>query len=65
MERPLSQKYIGMLEEDIICLTEVIDQVYRGQLSSSVQVSSSELTTYDLQLRKVITPSSELQFGCS
>ena len=23
------------------------------------------VTTYDLQLRKVITPSSELRFGCS
>ena len=32
-----------------------------GQVSSSVQ----DLTVYDLQLRKVITPSSELRFGCS
>ena len=30
-----------------------------------VQVSSSRLTTYDLQLRKVITSPSELRFGCS
>ena len=35
----------------------------RGQLVNSV--SSSRLTTYDLQLRKVITSSSELRFGCS
>ena len=35
-----------------------------GQL---VQFRSArqDLTTYDLQLRKVITPSSELRFGCS
>ena len=35
------------------------------QCSSSVQVSSSGLTTHDLQLRKVISPSFELRFGCS
>ena len=35
----------------------------RGQLVNSV--SSSRLTTYDLQLWKVITPPSELRFGCS
>ena len=35
------------------------------QCSSSVQDSSSGLTAYDLQLRKVITPSSELRFWCS
>ena len=28
-------------------------------------VSSSKLTTHDLQLRKVISPSVELRFGCS
>ena len=33
-----------------------------GQLSQSAQLG---VTTYDLQLWKVITPSSELQFGCS
>ena len=35
-----------------------------GQLS---QFRSAQLgvTTYDLQLRKVITPLSELRFGCS
>ena len=35
-----------------------------GQLS---QLWSARLglTTYDFQLRKVITPSSELRFGCS
>ena len=35
------------------------------QCSSSVQVSSSKLTTHDLQLWKVISPSFELRFGCS
>ena len=35
------------------------------QCSSSLQVSSSRLTAYDLQLRKVISPSFELRFGCS
>ena len=35
------------------------------QCSSSVQVSSSRLTTHDLQLRKVISPSFELRLGCS
>ena len=65
IESLLSQEYIDMHEEDRICLTEVIDQFYRGQLSSSVQVSSFGLTTHDLQLRKVISPSSELRFGCS
>ena len=34
-------------------------------VSSSVQVSSFGLTTHDLQLQKVINPSSELGFGCS
>ena len=33
-----------------------------GQLS---QLARLGVTTYDLQLRKVITPSSELRFGCS
>ena len=36
-----------------------------AEVNSSVQVSSSRLTTYDLQLWKVITHSSELRFGCS
>ena len=35
------------------------------QVSSLVQVSSSGLTVHDLQLRKVISPSFELRFGCS
>ena len=35
------------------------------QVSSLVLVSSSGLTTHDLQLRKVISPSFELRFGCS
>ena len=33
-----------------------------AQLSQLAQLG---VTTYDLQLRKVITPSSELRFGCS
>ena len=50
-----------MPEEDRISLTEVIDQARPGQVSSSVQ----DLTMYDLQLWKVLTPPSELRFGCS
>ena len=61
MESPLSQEYIHMPDEDRGCLTKVIDRAYPGQVSSSVQ----DLTVYDLQLRKVITPSSELRLGCS
>ena len=61
MEIPLIQKYIHMPEEDRRCLIEVIDQARPGQVSSSVQ----DLTVYDLQLRKAITPSSELRLGCS
>ena len=59
MKSPLSQEYINMHEEDIRCQTEVLDQAHPGQ------VSSSGLTTHDLQLRKVISPSFELRFGCS
>ena len=33
-----------------------------GQLNQSARLG---VTTYDLQLWKVITPSSELRFGCS
>ena len=63
MESPLSQEYIHMTDEDRRCLTEVIDRARLGlgQVSLSVQ----DLTVYDLQLWKVITPSSELRFGCS
>ena len=61
MEIPLSQESIYMSEEDIRCQTEVLDQARPGQVSSLVK----DLTVYDLQLRKVITPSSELRFGCS
>ena len=60
MESPLSQEYINMTEEDIKCLTEVKDRARPGQVSSSIQ----DLTEYDFQIRKVITPSSELRFGC-
>ena len=65
MEIPLSQEYIHMPKEDIRCQNEVLDQGRPGQVSSSVQVSSSGLTTNDLQLRKVISPSFELRFECS
>ena len=61
MEIPLSQEYINMPEEDRRCLTEAIEQARPCQVSSSVQ----DLTVYDLQLRKVITPLSELRLGCS
>ena len=64
MESPLSQEYINMTEEDIRCHTEVLDRALPGQVSSLVQVSSSGLTTHDLKLRKVISPSFELRFGC-
>ena len=43
----------------------MLSSAHPFQVSSSVQVSSSELTTHDLQLRKVISPSFELRFGCS
>ena len=65
MESPLSEEYIHMHEEDIRCHNEVLDLARPGQVSSSVQVSSSGLTTHDLQLRKVISPSFEFRFGCS
>ena len=63
MEIPLSQEYINMPEEYIRCQNEVLDRALLGKVSSSVQVSSSRLTTHDLQLRKVISSSSELRFG--
>ena len=59
MEIPLSQEYIHIPEEYIRCQTEVLYRARPGQ------VSSSGLTTHDLQLRKVISPSFELRFGCS
>ena len=59
MEISLSQEYIYMSEEDIRCQTEMIDRARPGQ------VSSSGLTMYDLQIRKVISPSFELRFRCS
>ena len=61
----MSQEYINIPEQDIRCQTEVLDRARSGQVSSSVQVSSSGLTTHDLQLQKVISPSFELRFGCS
>ena len=63
MESPLSQEYIHMLEEDSRGQTEVLDQSRPGQVRSARPVQ--DLPTRDLQLRKVITPSSELRFGCS
>ena len=65
MESPLCQEYIYMPKEDIRCPNEALDQARRGQVSSSVPVRSSGLTTHDLQLRKVISTSFELRFGCS
>ena len=62
MGSPLSQEYIHMPEWDIRCQTKVLESARPGQVSSSVQVSSSELTTHDLQLWKVISPSFELRF---
>ena len=61
----MSEEYIHMPEVDIRFQNEVLDQARPGQVSSSVQFSSSGLTTHDLQIRKVISPSSELRFGCS
>ena len=61
----MSQEYIHMPEVDIRCQNEVLDRAHPGKVSSSVQFSSSGLTTHDLQLRKVISPSFELRFGCS
>ena len=65
MESPLSQEYIDMPEENIRCYTDMIDRTHPVQVNSSVQFSSSGLTTHDLQLRKVISPSFGLRFGCS
>ena len=65
MESPLCQEYIRMPEEDIRCQNEVLDRARPGQVSSSVQVSSSGLTTNDPLLRKVISHSFELRFECS
>ena len=67
MESLLSQEFIHMPEEDIRCQTEVSDQGVRPRSGQLSQFRSALLgvTTYDLQLRKVITPSSELRFGCS
>ena len=59
MENPLSQEYIHILEEDIRCQVEVLDRACPGQ------VSSSGLTTNDLQLRNVISLSFQLRFWCS
>ena len=38
-------------------------ELTKDRSARPVQVSSSRLTTYDLQLRKVITSPSELRFG--
>ena len=59
--KPIESRIHSYSDEDIRCLTEVIDRARPGQISSSVQ----DLTVYDLQLRKIITPSSELRLGCS
>ena len=44
----MSQEYIHMPKVDIRCQNEVLDQACLGQVSSSVQFSSSGLTTHDL-----------------
>ena len=44
----MSQEYINMPEEDIRFHNEVLDRARPGQVSSSVKVSSSGLTTHDL-----------------
>ena len=36
-----------------------------SSMNSVVKQCSSKLTAHDLQLRKVISPSFELRFGCS
>ena len=61
----MCQEYIHMPDKDLRCQTEVLDRACPGQVSSSVQASSSGLTTHDLQLRKVISSSFELRFLCS
>ena len=45
MESPLSQEYTHINDEGNRCLTEVLDRARPAQVSSSVQVSSSGLTT--------------------
>ena len=55
MEIPLSQHAINIPEEDSGCQAEL------GLVRSALL----GLTTYDLQLQKVITSSFELRFGCS
>ena len=45
IKSPLSQEYTHMTEEDNRFQTEVLDGARQAQVSSSVQVSSSGLTT--------------------
>ena len=61
MESPLSLDSINISVKDSGC------QVELGQVRSSRQVRSAllGLTTCDLQLRKIITSSSELCLRCS
>ena len=63
MESPLSQESINISVEDSRCLAEVSDRARPGHLGQ-FRSARLGLTTYDLQLWKVITPSSELRFGC-
>ena len=63
MESPLSQEYIYMPKEDIRCQTEVLYRARLCQVNSSNQVNSSGLTTNNLQLRKVISPSFNYDLG--
>ena len=66
MESPLSQDHVKIFNFSI---RTYVDQVMvilprLGQLSQ-FRSARLGLTTCDLQLRKVITPLSELCFGCS
>ena len=60
MESPLSQEYIHILEEDIRCQFKVLDRARSIQVSSTVQVSSSGLTTHDLGRSYLLRSNSEL-----
>ena len=66
MEIPLSQDDIRLLNVSILTSVEQV-MVLLPRLGKLGQFRSTRLgvTICDLQLRKVITPSSELRFGCS
>ena len=61
-----------LVKNPFICLKRILDfrsrcqtELTEDRSARPVQVSSPRLTTYDLQLRKVITSPSELRFGSS